>query len=69
MSEASCPVTPEKKSSPPPSPRPNLNCPTKKEEFKKFCKENSYCVRCTYENPENPVKLLKNGLDCPICDA
>jgi len=64
------PVTPEKESpSPPPSPRPNLNCPTKKEEFKKFCKENSYCVRCTYENPSNPVKLVKNGLDCPICDA
>lgn len=45
-----------------------LKHPHTKALFKQFCKEQNLCVRCTFMNPENPMRLSENGLDCPYCD-
>jgi len=45
-----------------------LKDPQTKERFKQFCKEQNLCVRCTFMNPTNPMRLSENGLDCPYCD-
>jgi len=46
----------------------SLKHPHTKALFKQFCKEQNLCVRCTFMNPENPMRLSEDGLDCPYCD-
>ena len=46
----------------------SLKHPHTKALFKQFCKEQNLCVRCTFMNPTNPMRLSENGLDCPYCD-
>lgn len=45
-----------------------LKDPQTKERFKQFCKKQNLCVRCTFMNPENPMRLSEDGLYCPYCD-
>jgi hypothetical protein len=61
-------VIPTSKAKPVPKELLSLKYPQTKAVFKQFCKEQNLCVRCTFMNPANPMRLSQDGLDCPYCD-